>query len=763
MQTTSSVARLFTCLVTLVVASHASGALQNGVDPGELRKLSAPVAPGARVKLDRIAVGDTERTFELERFEVWAPDAEIVIDHPDGSRTKLAPPPVQYFRGTVDGDPESMVFVAVGSDGSADGLVVADDVRYTMRSQRSRQVTIEEADPLDDYPIDGSFSCDLDRIPLLSARGVPKVGTTAKPEANGALSGTGSWTLNLAIETDYELYVDMGSNAATLTTFIGNVVGAASTIYKRDLSTDLVISFSRMQSGASDPFTIVPGANGTWNGSTTTFSTSHALAELGDLWANGGTRPFNGARSSVVLMSGKNQTAGVAWIATACGGDFSCSGGNCGSALFDGHTGGGYAYIGLGNPSTTVPNPDATVNGVQYGLPANYWPVLGLAHELGHNVEGTHTHCFALTAQNKATYGVTRDYIDICVNGCWAGATSAPVEKGTLMSYCHLLGSSQSRFLFGKAGETSELMKNQMRSYINSVTPASPAISAPSSMGVGTSAGASVVSPNGALTYTWTITNGTINGSATGTSINFTATTNPVTLRLKGTNTSGCAASETATVGVVTCVAPAITSVSQSMTILSGASVDLTANASGTGPITYQWYAGLAGDTSAPLASGTSLRIAPTSTTRYWLRVINGCGSADSATTTVTVSAPSATGFYFTTPCRVLDTRDPNGPYGGPAMADGLAREIQVTGRCALPSGTKSIVANVTMVVPSGTGMLAFYPGGTNWPGNSTVQYRANKTRGSTAVLTLSDSGRVTLYNSGILVHVVIDVTGYFK
>ncbi|HEX7833591.1 MAG TPA: M12 family metallo-peptidase, partial [Thermoanaerobaculia bacterium] len=406
--------------------------MQSRVDDSQLRKLVGPTAVGARVTLDRVAVGDTVRTFDLERFEVWAPNAEIVVDHADGTRTKLAPPAVQYYRGTVDGDPDSMVFMSVASDGTASGLVVADDIRYSMRPNANREVVIDQADALDDFPIDGSFSCGVDRMPVFPNKGVPSVKAEVLGDvaAEGTLSATATHTLNLAIETDFELYQDMGSNAATVTTFIGNVIGAVSTIYKRDLRTDTVITFLRTQAAAGDPFNIVPSASGTWNGNPITYTTYEALAELGDIWHN--SPPFSGPRSSVVLMSGKSQTAGVAWIGRSCSSDSLCQSGNCGHPTFDGHYSGGYAYIGLGNPSQTVPNPDATVGGIQYGLSGNYWPVLGVAHELGHNVNGPHTHCFGVDSTQQAQYGVTRSFIDQCVSsggGCYGGATSVPAEK----------------------------------------------------------------------------------------------------------------------------------------------------------------------------------------------------------------------------------------------------------------------------------------------------------------------------------------------
>lgn len=744
----------------LFSATSAFAGMESRVDADTLRALSRPVKAGARLRLERVPIGDETATLDLERFEVWAPNAEIVVDHGDGTREHIQPPPMQYFRGSVAGDPDSMVFLSVRSDGATDGLIIANERRYAMRSRAANDVFTEEVGFTDDIPGAGGFTCDLDQAPILSLKGgVPTVRTDSLRDVatEGTLSGTGSWTLNLAVETDNELYVDMGSNAGTLTTFVTNVVGAASTIYKRDLSTDLVIAYLRVQTSAADPWNVVPGAAGTWNGNPVTYSTLHALEELGDVWHN--TPPSTVRHSSVVFLSGKNQTAGVAWVGTSCTGDFPYDGS---------HFGGAYAYMGLGNPSTSVPDPNATNNGIQYGLGSNYWPVLALAHELGHNVNGPHTHCMALTAQDKSTYNVTRNYIDECYagqGGCFAGATSVPAEKGTVMSYCHLLGSSNSRYLFGKAGEVSELMSNRIKNYINSMTPNSPAINAPASVGPGGSGNASINGPVAGYIYDWTITNGTINGATQGTSISFTASANPVTIRARATNTSGCAASDSVNVTMNTCQAPAITSITPSTTITAGFSIDLSATATGTAPITYQWYIGTPGNTSNPAPAGNPVSVAPGVNTTYWVRATNSCGTADSGAVNIGVVTPPSTGtsLYILTPCRVIDTRGPVGPYGGPALANATNRDVQITGACGIPVTAKAVVANLTAVAPSTGGFLALFPGGTTWPGNSTLNYRANKTRANNAILILSNDGRVTVRNVGATQHFIIDVTGYYE
>ncbi|HYC92972.1 MAG TPA: M12 family metallo-peptidase [Thermoanaerobaculia bacterium] len=752
--------------LTLLSSTVALAGMQARVEANDFRALRAPVRTGAKVRLHNVPLGASQRTLELERFDVWAPGAEIVVQNGDGSTSRIQPPAMNYFRGTVGGDPATMVFVAARADGAVDGMVFTEDARYTMRSTSGEEIIVDEAGP-QDISADGGFTCELDGAPAVkNMSGLPKVASDAKLAAEGTLSGTGTWTLNLAIETDYELYTDLGSSSDNVAAFIGNLVGAASVIYQRDLRTELLVSYSRIQTSAADPWNVVPGGTGAWNGNpSVTYSTSHALAEVGDLWANAGTRPFNGARSSVILVSGKQQTAGVAWVGTTCGSDFACGAG-CGE-VFNGHTGGRYAYVGLGNQFTTsVPAPNNTVNGIQYGIPSsNYWALLGFAHELGHNVDGPHTHCFALSSADKTTYNVTRDWIDVCVTagGCNAGATAVPAERGTIMSYCHLASGTwpTSRFLFGKSGETSELMANHIKGYINSVTPASPGITAPASVDVNTSANASITSPSGSLTYQWSITNGTINGSSTSTTVNFTATANPVTLRARATNSSGCSASDSVNVSVNTCGPPVFSSYTAGMTITLGTTIELNAVATGNGPITYQWYVGTTGNTSTPAAVGNPINATPSSTTYYWVRATNSCGLwADSPTIGIGVVTPptTSTSLYIVTPCRVVDTRTDGG-----TLASAATRNISFTGTCGIPSGAKAVVANVTAVAPSAAGFLSIYPTDGIWPGNSTISYRAGKTRANNAIIVLASDGRATVLNNGAAQHFIIDVTGYFQ
>ena len=92
----------------------------------------------------------------------------------------------------------------------------------------------------------------------------------------------------------------------------------------------------------------------------------------------------------------------------------------------------------------------------------------------------------------------------------------------------------------------------------------------------------------------------------------------------------------------VFCDPPQILGVSQpaNTTIANGATAQLSVAPLGSGPFTYQWYEGYQGFTSSPVDGGTSATLTTpplNSTTQFWVRVWNACGSVDSNTVTVSV------------------------------------------------------------------------------------------------------------------------------
>jgi hypothetical protein len=123
-------------------------------------------------------------------------------------------------------------------------------------------------------------------------------------------------------------------------------------------------------------------------------------------------------------------------------------------------------------------------------------------------------------------------------------------------------------------------------------------------------------------------------------------------------------------------------------------------------------------------------------------------------------------GYFTITPCRVVDTRQPNGPYGGPSLAGGGARRLfQLAGQCGVPADAKALAANVTAVGPSTNGFFSVGPSGVANV-TSTVNFQAGKVRASNAVVGLTGDPLGAIWvqsNSAGTTDLLIDLAGYFK
>jgi hypothetical protein len=208
---------------------------------------------------------------------------------------------------------------------------------------------------------------------------------------------------------------------------------------------------------------------------------------------------------------------------------------------------------------------------------------------------------------------------------------------------------------------------------------------------------------------------------------------------------------------------PTVTVQPQGQLLAPGDAANLSVTATGTEPLTYQWYVGASGTTTNPIGGATGRSYttpALTSTTSYWVRVENAFGTADSTTATILVATPTL--FYTVTPCRLVDTRAADGP----ALAGGTSRTFVLTGKCDLPATAKAVSVNVTVTQPTSPGNLRLYPGGTTLPLVSAINYSPGQTRANNAVVALGAAGDLAVrcgQAAGSSTHFILDVNGYFE
>src|SRR5689334_16495164 len=117
--------------------------------------------------------------------------------------------------------------------------------------------------------------------------------------------------------------------------------------------------------------------------------------------------------------------------------------------------------------------------------------------------------------------------------------------------------------------------------------------------------------------------------------------------------------------------------------------------------------------------------------------------------------------YYPLTPCRVVDTRNPNGVNGGPIIGSGVQRDFAIRGNCGVPATAKAVTMNIVVVTPATSGYLTVWPSGTDRPLVSSLNFASTDIAlGNGAIMGVSANALdVSVYNgSNSTIHLVIDV-----
>lgn len=126
---------------------------------------------------------------------------------------------------------------------------------------------------------------------------------------------------------------------------------------------------------------------------------------------------------------------------------------------------------------------------------------------------------------------------------------------------------------------------------------------------------------------------------------------------------------------------------------------------------------------------------------------------------------PFATGdltFHPVTPCRVADTRNPAGPFGGPAMTAALTRSFspQSSG-CGIPANAQAYSLNMTVVPPGPMSFLTTWPAGQTQPLASTLNALTGTVTANAAIVPAGTGGAINVYVYNPT-DLIIDINGYF-
>ncbi len=142
--------------------------------------------------------------------------------------------------------------------------------------------------------------------------------------------------------------------------------------------------------------------------------------------------------------------------------------------------------------------------------------------------------------------------------------------------------------------------------------------------------------------------------------------------------------------------------------------------------------------------------------------IYNNAGTVDCVVDVVGYfQEASASRFTSMSPARVLDTRTGTGAPQAP-IGPASSIDVQVGGQLGVDAKADSVVMNVTVTDPTGTGFITVWPTGTTMPTASNLNFVPGQTVPNLVIAKLG-KGKVSIYNSGGASQVLADVLGYFK
>jgi hypothetical protein len=128
----------------------------------------------------------------------------------------------------------------------------------------------------------------------------------------------------------------------------------------------------------------------------------------------------------------------------------------------------------------------------------------------------------------------------------------------------------------------------------------------------------------------------------------------------------------------------------------------------------------------------------------------------------VSNSNPNALAFYPLTPCRVVDTRNPNGPLGGPSFAAQDVRTFPVlSSSCNIPASARAYALNFAAVPSGPLGYITAWPTGQVQPIVASLNAPTGAVTANAVIVGAGTNGSVDVFALSAT-DLVIDITGYF-
>jgi hypothetical protein len=145
----------------------------------------------------------------------------------------------------------------------------------------------------------------------------------------------------------------------------------------------------------------------------------------------------------------------------------------------------------------------------------------------------------------------------------------------------------------------------------------------------------------------------------------------------------------------------------------------------------------------------------------YFQGAANGDFTIDSIVVSGPQETPASLQFVPVTPCRIVDTRNATGAFGGPELAAGVSREFDIPqSACNIPATAVAYSLNATVVPIASLGYLTIWPTGEAQPVVSTLN-SDGRVKANATITPAGTNGGVSVYASDAT-QFILDIDGYF-
>jgi hypothetical protein len=122
----------------------------------------------------------------------------------------------------------------------------------------------------------------------------------------------------------------------------------------------------------------------------------------------------------------------------------------------------------------------------------------------------------------------------------------------------------------------------------------------------------------------------------------------------------------------------------------------------------------------------------------------------------------SASLYVPVSPCRIADTRNTKGPFGGPAVTGGTSRDFAIPlSACSIPCTAAAYSLNVAVVPRGQLGYLTVWPAGQSQPVVATLNSLDGRIKSNAAIVPAGANGAISVFATDTT-DVILDINGCF-